>query len=106
MRMGIRALQGCRPTYQSITGNKDLLYITTTDTKKNVYLLVTNQSSKFPYAIHVNLSALLTRASGVMWQFDNAHKDTVVGNPTLTNGMASFSIPANGAVLVKFLQSA
>jgi hypothetical protein len=41
-----------------------------------------------------------------MWQFDNAHKDTIVGNPTLTNGVASFSIPANGAVLVKFLQPA
>jgi len=103
MRLGIRALQGCRPTYQSITGNKDLLSITTTDAQKNVYLLVSNQSSKSPYTIHVNLSALLSRASGIMWQFDSAHKDTIVGNPTLTNGMTSLSIPASGAVLVKFL---
>ncbi|HVB75056.1 MAG TPA: hypothetical protein VNE38_16020 [Ktedonobacteraceae bacterium] len=105
LRMGIRALQGCRPTYQSITGNKNLLAITTTDAQKNVYLLVTNQSSNTSYTVHANLSALLTRASGVMWQFDNSHMDTIVGKPSLVNGNILLTIPASGAVLVKFLHS-
>ena len=105
MRMGIQALQGCRPTYQSITSNKNLLAITTIDKNKNVYLLVTNQTSNTSYTVHVNLSALLIQASGIMWQFDNSHLDMIVGKPSLENGNVSLTIPVSGAILVKFLHS-
>ena len=102
MRMGIRALQGCRATYQSRIGNKHLLAITTQDANKNVYLLVTNQDSSVPYTVDANLAALLKQASGVMWQFDTIHHDEIVGKPVLRNGNVTLTIPASGAILVKF----
>jgi hypothetical protein len=103
MRMGIRALQGCRATYQSVVGNKNLLAITTQDANKNVYLLVSNQNSSVPYKVDANLAALLNQASGVMWQFDKTHQDVIVGKPLLRNGNVTLTIPASGAVLVEFL---
>lgn len=102
MRMGIRALQGCRATYQSVVGNKNLLAITTRDGNKNVYLLVTNQNSRVPYTVDANLAALLHHASGVMWQFDKNHLDVIVGKPSMSNGHVTLTIPASGAILVKF----
>ena len=102
VRMGIRALQGCRATYQSVVGNKNLLAITTEDANKNVYLLVTNQNSSVPYTVDANLAALLNQASGVMWQFDKTHQDAIVGKPSLRNGNVTLTIPASGAVLVEF----
>lgn len=105
MQMGIRALQGCRPTYQSAASTKDLQAMTTVDANKNIYLLVTNTNPNTAYTVQANLSALRTRASGVMWQYDAAHPDIVVGNPSLYNGRATFTIPASGAILLKFFPS-
>ncbi len=102
VRMGIRALQGCRTTYQSVIGNKNLLAITTADGNKNIYLLVTNQNGSVPYTINANLSALLNQASGVMWQYDKTRQDVIVSRPALENGNITLTIPASGAVLVKF----
>jgi hypothetical protein len=102
MRMGIRALQGCRPTYQSIVNQNSLQAITTIDTDQHIYLLVTNQDSDNWYDVKTDLSALRQSAEGTMWQFDEAHMDTSVGNPQLNNGHITFTIPANGAVLLKF----
>jgi hypothetical protein len=104
MRMGIRALQGCRPTYQSIASNKALQAITTVDTNKNVYLLVTNQDHTNWYDVDANLSALRSSGSGTMWLFDAAHMDSIAGKPTLSNGHMTFTIPANSAILLKLVQ--
>lgn len=100
--MGIRALQGWRTTYQSVIGNRHLLAITTADGNKNIYLLVTNLDSNASHTIDANLSALLTSASGTMWQFDATHQDAIIGRPALVNGYVTLTIPASGAVLVKF----
>lgn len=105
VRMGIRALQGCRPTYQSISSHKSLLVITTIDQNKNIYLLVTNQSNSISYYTHVDLSALQMQSTSVMWRYDKNHMDTIVGTPSLVDGNVSFTIPSNGAVLVKFSSS-
>ncbi len=102
VRMGIRALQGCRSTYQSTSSNKDLIAITTVDKHQNIYLLVTNQDSKNTYKAHINLSTMISNATGIMWQFDSSHLDTVIGKPSIKNGNVSLVIPASGAILVKF----
>jgi hypothetical protein len=102
MHMGIRALQGCRPTYQSIVNQSKLQAITTIDADQHIYLLVTNQDSKNWYDVNTDLSALRRIASGIMWQFDEVHMDTSAGNPQLNNGHVTFTIPANGAMLLKF----
>ena len=81
---------------------RNLLAITTTDEQKNVYLLITNQNSLIPYTVDANLSALLNQASGVMWQFDKTHQDSLSGNPSLVHGNVMLTIPASGAILVKF----
>ncbi len=102
MRLGIRALQGCRPTYQSTTSNRALMAITTKDTAGNIYLLVTNQDSSSWYELDADLSSLTSTGSGTMWQFDAGHMDTIVGHPTLKNGHLLFNIPADSAILIKF----
>ena len=101
MRMGIRALQGCRPTYQSTTSSSALLAITTKDTAGNIYLLVTNQDSSSWYDVDADLSSLSPTGSGTMWQFDAGHMDTIVGHPRLKNGHLLFTIPADSALLIK-----
>jgi hypothetical protein len=102
MRMGIRALQGCRPTNQSTTSSSALQAITTKDTAGNIYLLVTNQDSSSWYDVDADLSSLTSTGSGTMWQFDAGHMDTIVGHPTLKNGHLRFTIPADSALLMKF----
>jgi hypothetical protein len=102
MRMGIRALQGCRPTYQSITNASSLQAITTTDNAHNLYLLVANLSSTNQYTIDADLSKLSMSGAGTMWQFDTNHMDTIVGHPALKSGKITFTVPASGAILLKF----
>jgi len=112
MRMGIRALQGCRPTYQSTTSSSSLLAITTRDNQSNTYLLVTNQDNVTWYDVDADLSSLMTNGSGVgaelasARQFDARHMDTVVGSSMLKNGHVTFTIPANGAILLEFAGNA
>jgi hypothetical protein len=100
-RIGARALNGCRPTYQSTASNSNLMAITTKDSAGHVYLLVTNASNT-AYPVDANLSALITAGTGSMYQFDATHNDTVVGSPALSNGHVTFSLPGNSAVLIKF----
>lgn len=102
VRLAIRALQGCRPTYRSVTSTNALVAITTKDSDGNTYLLVTNRDSKANYAVTANLSALLSTGSAVRWQFDANHMDTISGQQILRNGLTTFVIPANGAILLKF----
>ena len=40
-----------------------------------------------------------TRSS---WQYDAQHPDVVVGEPSLTNGHITFTIPGTSAMLFKF----
>ena len=102
LRLGIRALQGCRPTYQSVASTPALLAITTRDAENNVYLLITNHDSKANYAVTANISSLLHSRTGVLWQFDASHMDTIRGQQVLRNGLTSFVVPANGALLIQF----
>jgi len=103
MRMGIRALQGCRPTYQSLTNNSHLLAITTKDAKGNIYLLITNQDNNNAYTVNADLSRLLTSGHGTIWQFDAAIWDAIAGHSVLENGKVQLKVPASGALLVKFV---
>jgi hypothetical protein len=101
MRMGTRALGGCRPTYQSTSSNSNILAITTRDTLGGVSLLVTNAGNQAT-TIDADLSRLLTSGTGTQWEFSAANNDVVVGNPTLSNGHATFTIPGTAAVLLTF----
>lgn len=103
MRMGIRALQGCRPTYLSRTSNRDLQAITTKGSDGALYLLIVNQNARVTYALDANLSSLRTQASGTLWQYDARHLDTVTGHPSLQQGNVALTIPPNGAVLLKLV---
>jgi len=102
MRLGIRGLQGARPTYQSTTSNSNLQAITTKDSAGHVYLLVTNSSVKTAYTVDADLSALISSGTGTMWQFDSTHMDVVVGSPALSNGHVTLTVPGTSAVLLKF----
>jgi hypothetical protein len=102
MRMGIRALQGCRPTYQSSTSSSSLQAMTTRDKAGNTYLLATNQDNTTWYDVDADLSSLMTGSTGKLWEFDAEHMDTPVGSSKLNNGHVSFTIPANGAILIEF----
>jgi hypothetical protein len=101
-RLASRGLLGCKPTYQSTASNSNLLAITTRDASGKVYLLVTNSASHTSYTVDANLSALLTSGSGTLYQFDATHLDVVNGNPILSNGHVTFTIPGTAAILISF----
>ena len=102
-RMGIRALQGGRPTFLTSTSNADLTAITTQDSNSDVYLLVTN-SGEESYTIDANLSELIMKGSGTIWEFSSKVMDKIVGKPVLENGHINLNIPNQAAVLIKFTQ--
>jgi hypothetical protein len=81
LRIATRALQGCRPTYQSTTSDANLTAITTTEGSGAVYLLVTNASETTSYIATVDLSALKTTGEGQEWRYDATHDDVLVGTP-------------------------
>ncbi|HEX3643529.1 MAG TPA: hypothetical protein VHV10_19760, partial [Ktedonobacteraceae bacterium] len=102
VRLAIRALQGCRPTYQSTTSDPNLLAMTTRDAKGGVSFLVTNQDRQKNYRVTVDLSALISGEKGTIWQFDTQYYDQVVGSAVANKGRVTLTLPANGALLVKF----
>lgn len=102
LQMGTRALEGCRPTYQSTTSNSNLLAITTKDSAGHYYLLVLNTSANTTYSVNADLSRLITSGTGTEWQYDASHNDVVVGSPSLSGGHVTFSIPGTAAVLFEF----
>jgi hypothetical protein len=102
LRMAIRALQGCRPTYESRAGDANLLAITTKQANEGTFFLVTNQDRWREDVITVDLSALVTQGRGTVWRFDAQHLDQVVSDTTINNGQMRLTVPAMGAVLVKF----
>ena len=101
LRIGTRALNGCKTTYQSTASNSNLLAITTRNAGGQIFLLVTN-SSKTSYTVDANLSALITSGTGTMWQYDATHLDVIVGNPVLNNGHVTFIIPGTSAILIRY----
>jgi hypothetical protein len=100
--MGIRALNSCKTTYQSMTSDRNVLAITTKDAAGMMHLLVTNSSSETSYKVNADLSALITSGTGTMWQFDATRNDVIVGHPTLSNGHITFTIPDTAAILISF----
>ncbi|HET6313399.1 MAG TPA: hypothetical protein VFH60_06150, partial [Chloroflexia bacterium] len=102
LRMGTRALNGCKATYQSTANNSNLLAITTKDAAGSVYLLVTNSAANTSYTVDANLSALLSSGTGTLYQFDSTHNDVVNGSPVLSNGHVTFPIPGTSAILLKY----
>ncbi len=102
MRLAIRALQGCKPTYHTITSTGDLNAITTQDSSGNLYLLVTNSNANNTYTVTANLSGVLTNAgSSTLYQYDSAHNDTSTSGPAVSNGITTLTVPATGVVLLK-----
>jgi hypothetical protein len=99
-RMGIRALNGCKTTYQSTTSDSHVLAITTKDSEGTMSLLVTNSSRETSYDVQADLSALIMSGTGTLWQFDATHQDVIVGHPTLSNGHIAFTIPSTAAILI------
>lgn len=101
MRLAIRALQGCRPTYQSTTNNPNLLAITTRGSNGNLFFLITSLTGQQNNHLTVDCSALLSSGRGTIWQFDARHNDQVTGNTIVKNGLMTLSMPAAGAALVE-----
>lgn len=102
LRIAIRALQGCRPTYQSTASDANLTAITTKDGSGSVYLLVTNASETTSYIATVDLSALKASGEGQEWRYDATHNDVLVGTPVLTDGHVTVWLPATSTVLLTF----
>jgi hypothetical protein len=102
LRMGARALNGCKTTYQSTATNSNLLAITTKDAAGKVYLLVTNSAANTSYTVNADLSALLSSGTGTLYQFDATHNDVVNGSPVLSNGHVTLTIPGTTAILIQF----
>lgn len=101
VRMGIRALQGCRPTYESRSSTADILAITTRSSDNSLYLLVANNTHT-SYNINANLLSLLKSGSGTLWQFDAGHMDSRAGTYALNGGHVTFPMPAMSALLFRF----
>lgn len=106
LRMGIRALQGCKPTYQSVTSNNNLFAITTHNTDGSYSLLVTNKTLQQPYTVNAQLSALLSTGSATLQRFDTQDNDTITDPMHIVNGQTTITIPPNGAILLTVTPSA
>jgi hypothetical protein len=101
-RLATRGLVGCPATYESTASTGNLMAIATRNASGSVHLLVVNSSAGTTYAVDADLSGLLTSGTGTMWRFDKDTNDEVVGNPTLSDGHVSFTIPPSAAVLLRF----
>ena len=99
LRMGIRALQGGRPTFLTSTSDADLMAMTTKN-ESGKYLLVTNSGSK-SYTVDVT-SELIEKGTGVVWEFSAEVMDEQVNNLVFDHGHAIVTIPANAAILIHF----
>ncbi len=64
--------------------------------------MVTNHDSQKNYSVNVDLSLLISREKSTIWQFDAHYRDQVVGNAVANKGKMPLTVPADGALLVKF----
>jgi hypothetical protein len=101
MRLMIRGLQGCRPTFESESSYPYLLAITTRDSNGHLDFLATNLSPN-ARSLHIDLSALIMSGHGTMWEFDSTHPDVVVANPDLVGGQVTVAIPKMASLLIQF----
>lgn len=101
LRMGIRALQGGRPTHQSVTSSPDLLAITTESPDGGLDLLVTNSSTTVAYRVRADMSELVGRARGELWEFSAKRLDEPVGVRGTYRGIVEFRVPSNAAILLR-----
>lgn len=101
LRMGIRALQGGKPTFFPIANSANLMVVATQDASKNVALLAVNSQPK-SYTVNADISALLKAGKGTVREFSSRAMDEVVGDLTLKAGNATFALAGNSAILVKF----
>jgi hypothetical protein len=106
LRLAIRALQGGRPTFRTTASATDLVTITTRDPDGTVNLLVVNSSATADYRVRADLSGLLADGKGTIRQFSTQHKDEVVGQSDLANGLSTFEVPPAAAVLVQYVPAA
>jgi hypothetical protein len=103
LRMGTRALNGCKRTHQATPSSPDLSAIATRNRDRSLYLLVTNIAETTDHTIDADLSALhLRHGKGTLWRYDAAHEDTRDTAPRLSRGHATFTVPATGAALLRF----
>lgn len=101
LRMAIRALQGGRPTHQSVTSSPDLLAITTENPSGGFDLLVTNSSTTASYVVRADLSELVGKAQGELREFSAQRHDEVVGTRrTNRHGHITLQVPRNAALLL------
>lgn len=104
LRMGIRALQGGRPTFSTFlnrSSDEHLTAIATQDIDQTISLLMVN-TKPAQQLVNVDLSNLSTRATGRVWEFSAAKRDEMIGNIELEEGRAVYPIPANAAILMQF----
>jgi len=80
---------------------RNVISVVTKGSSGHYYLLACNSGSP-AVTMTANLSALITSGTGTQWEFSAANNDAIVGTPTLSNGMVTFTIPANGTELLKF----
>ena len=104
LRMGIRALQGGRTTYQSIASTPDLMAFTTRDRDGSVCLLVVNSSTTTAHRVDADLAGVVgdRHRTGTQWEFSAAYADDVVDRPVVRNGHVTFGVPAEAGVLLRF----
>jgi hypothetical protein len=75
--------------------------VATLDSSKNVYLLAVNDRAK-SYTVRADISALIEAGNGTVREFSFRSMDEVVGSLTLKGGNATFLVPGNSAILIKF----
>jgi hypothetical protein len=102
LRIATRALNGCRPTYQSTTSTADLTAITTKGHGRSYSLLVTNASATTTYETTVDLSALRSKGKARHWLYDETHNDVVVGKPKVRAGKVTLTLPPWSTTLLEF----
>jgi hypothetical protein len=101
LRLGIRALQGCKTTYQTQTGNAQLTAITTRDSTGTVFLLVTN-TGQTSQTVQANLAPLMTAgAVATLFRYDTTHADVSQPLAMAQPGQVAFTVPPMGAALVQ-----
>lgn len=104
MRLGVRALQGGRPTFAVTSSQPGLLSIATQDCPEqgnSTHLLIVNRSQT-AYRVEADLSALLQSAHGTLRQFNASTLDQVVDYPELDQGQTQFELPAATAIAIEF----
>lgn len=101
VRMMVRGLQGCKPTYEMQTGDPNLAAIATKDANGTLSLMLSN-TSDYDRLTTFDLSAHLAIGTGTLWVFNAEHMDEVVGHPALVNGLVTVIVPMHTSVLLQY----